>query len=182
MKCQYCDKELTSDQIRRKGTNRSKAKYCSISCANKSIKRKKLTTTPEERFMSKVTKTKDCWEWNGAKMPSGYGRFGYTTSEGKLINTYAHRISYLFFKGELTKGLVIDHLCNNRGCVNPDHLELVTQKENLKRSDKVISKIKTHCIHGHPFNKENTYYWNGEKRCRACGRMRKRKGYKRERD
>lgn len=183
MACVICGKELTKDQIRRRNSGRSKALYCSRDCYGISIRGKTKTykTTPKERFMEKVNKVEGgCWEWIGAKMPAGYGRFGYTEND-VLNNDYAHRISYSFFKGKLKEGLVIDHICRNKSCVNPDHLEQVTQKENLNRSGLVVSTIagrKTHCKHGHPFDEENTYHWNGERRCRACGRMRKRRDHK----
>lgn len=185
MNCVICEKPLTEEQMRHKGKERGKALYCSRECFGVSIrgKRKKLDTTPEERFMNKVQKVDSgCWEWTGAKIPSGYGRFGYTNENGTLINTYSHRISYMLFKGEIPKGKVIDHLCKNKSCVNPDHLEVVTQRVNVLRSDSPSSKAskQTHCVHGHPFDKENTYYWKNERRCRACGRNRKRKNFKKE--
>ncbi|MFA7253987.1 MAG: HNH endonuclease signature motif containing protein [Patescibacteria group bacterium] len=76
-----------------------------------------------------------CWEWLGSKTPSGYGILGRF---GKTI--LAHRLSYMIFKDEIQEGLEIDHLCCNKSCVNPWHLEAVSHSENLKRS--YISKSK----------------------------------------
>ena len=85
----------------------------------------------KKKFMLKVEKTETCWIWHGSKdKRKGYGRFIiYDKVDGE-----SHRISYKIFKGEIPKGLQIDHLCRNKLCVNPQHLEAVTQKENLRRS------------------------------------------------
>lgn len=94
---------------------------------------------------------------------------------------YAHRLSYELHKGEIPEGLEIDHLCRNRWCVNPDHLEAVTRRENIMRGDgpKKLGELnskKTHCKHGHPFDKENTRYRpTGGRSCRICNRERQRK-------
>lgn len=123
--------------------------------------------------MSFVEKKENgCWEWQRC-VAGGYGRckeiFG-----GEEIQL-AHRLSYLLFKGVLPeyqpKGFQIDHLCRNRKCVNPDHLELVTNKENALRgvSFSAINANKTHCIHGHKFTPENTIKRKGGGRnCRTC--------------
>jgi len=105
-----------------------------------------------ERFWSKVKKSNNCWEWISAKTEAGYGEFYY---KGKPV--YAHRLSYELLIGEIPDGLHIDHLCRNRGCVNPEHLEPVKQGENLRRGEHVNqNKFKTHCVHGHEFNEKNT--------------------------
>lgn len=81
-----------------------------------------------QRFMVKVKKTDNCWEWTGHIMANRYGQFW---CNGKMQLT--HRISYELFKGDIPQGLHIDHLCRNRKCCNPDHLETVTNKENILR-------------------------------------------------
>lgn len=81
-----------------------------------------------ERIWSKVRKTEGCWEWTASKNPGGYGHF---TVNGKTRN--AHRAVYELLVGLVPFGLTLDHLCRNRACVNPDHLEPVTQLINTRR-------------------------------------------------
>lgn len=81
-----------------------------------------------DAFLSRLTKTETCWTWNGASRPStGHGFFKY-----KGLRVAAHRVSYVMFKSEIPAGLVIDHICHNPPCVNPDHLRAVTQKQNME--------------------------------------------------
>ena len=120
----------------------------------------------EERFLSQVTKADDCWEWRGYIDPKGYARF---TPEGQS-KTYAHRWAFKNFVGVLPDGLQIDHLCRNRRCVKPDHLEAVTCQVNLARGEHWL-KRKAHCPKGHPYDDVNTYVCrSGGRRCRACAR------------
>jgi len=113
----------------------------------------------------------DCWEWTGNHDINGYGRLSY-----KL----AHRLVYEALCGPVPKGLELDHLCRNPGCVNPDHLEPVTHAENMRRGYgfKSASRNKlamTHCKRGHAFTDANTYrFTNGARRCRTCHRDRER--------
>lgn len=83
--------------------------------------------TTLHRFEEKITKTNTCWLWIGAKQYSGYGRFW----NGKKL-TGAHQYSYRLYKGEIKEGLVVMHKCDNPSCVNPDHLNLGTTKDNLQ--------------------------------------------------
>jgi hypothetical protein len=84
---------------------------------------------------------------------------------------YAHRVLYRLVNGPIPIGAEIDHLCRNRSCVNPDHLEAVSHRENLMRSPiapAAINARKTHCKYGHEFTQTNTYVSSGRRRCRLC--------------
>lgn len=112
-----------------------------------------MKTTAEQRFWSQVRKTKKCWNWCGSKMGLGYGRIFV---KGKSI--VAHRFSYMLLKGSIRKGLELDHLCRNKKCVNPSHLEAVSHKENCLRgrSFTAFHAAKKYCKRGHKFNSKNT--------------------------
>ena len=95
----------------------------------------------------------------------GYGRFW---SNGRGV--YAHRYAYEHFVAPIPKGLTIDHLCRNRACVNPAHLEVVTMRVNVLRGETFAAEnaAKTHCVHGHEFTQKNTYYAKQGRVCRSC--------------
>lgn len=115
------------------------------------------------RFLAKVRVDNfGCWEWLGSKAPNGYTRFWWNGRKG-----LAHRFAYETFIGPIPEGLEIDHKCRNRGCVNPDHLDLVTRSENTRRGLAGIKRA--HCKRGHPFNETNTYIDpRGRRSCRLC--------------
>lgn len=118
----------------------------------------------EDLFMMKVEPVGDCWIWKAATNQDGYGRFWF---RGKLW--LAHRVAYTLFVGSIPDGLVLDHLCRVQNCVNPKHLEAVTQKVNHNRGDKSKPMDKTHCINGHEYAPDNTYQKPGRpKECRIC--------------
>ena len=126
---------------------------------------------PERRFWAKIDKNgpNDCWLWRAAKGGGGYGCF--RRGGRKDGNIPAHRFIYELLVGPIPKGLTIDHLCRNRLCVNPAHLEAVTHQVNILRGEGLAARNAkaTHCIHGHPFDLFNTRFNRGGKRdCRAC--------------
>jgi hypothetical protein len=116
----------------------------------------------------------DCWEWMGGKC-YGYGIFSVNRGNKKK-SFRAHRFAYTLQNGEIDLELVLDHLCENKSCVNPGHLEAVTVKENTfrcKKAPSTINKDKVFCKHGHEFDIENTYIYSsgthkGERKCRKC--------------
>lgn len=110
----------------------------------------------------------DCWWWTGHLNRDGYGRVWHS---GKARN--AHRVVFSALRGE-PSAENLDHLCRNRSCVNPAHLEPVTQRENKLRGIGIGAKNaqKTECKRGHPFTTENTRIRpNGARACRECHRM-----------
>jgi hypothetical protein len=118
-----------------------------------------LAARTRENFWSRVEKGADCWQWKGAMDRNGYGRF---SGRGMLM---AHRYSYQQHKGDIPVGITVDHLCFNRGCVNPDHLRLLTRSENARNQQ---STLRTHCKNGHPFDDGNTAVRRGSRRCKIC--------------
>jgi hypothetical protein len=110
-----------------------------------------------------------CWEWTGAPNPNGYG---YATAGSK--RPLAHRLVYELLVGPIPDGLQLDHLCRNRLCVNPDHLEPVTAHVNLHRGygRTRFRSEQTVCVRGHDFTPENTYINSrGNRTCRTCSQM-----------
>ena len=115
-----------------------------------------------------------CWNWVG---PGASGGYGSMFVNGEYFGTSyirSHRFSYLLHVGEIPDGMVIDHLCRNTMCSNPNHLECVTHLENVFRgvAVPVLNSKKTHCHKGHPFSGDNLhiYVWRGRvmRRCKQC--------------
>lgn len=128
-----------------------------------------LTEKQQENFWSRVLKTNTCWMWFGCRSADGYGRFQF-----KRTTINAHRMAYALKKGILDKSKQIHHLCNNPSCVNPDHLEQITVRENVLLSDNPasINARKTHCNKGHPLSGDNLYCPpSGKRYCRTCGNI-----------
>lgn len=124
------------------------------------------------RFWEKVERRseQECWPWTGAKTSAGYGAL--------WPGLKAHRVAYELSVGPVPAGLVLDHLCRTRSCVNPAHLEPVTDRENVARGLGPTGRLaaarvrsRQTCLRGHPFDEANTMLWrDGARRCRECNR------------
>lgn len=127
----------------------------------------------EQAFWNRVAKSDGCWLWIGAMRKDGYGSFSF---DGRK------RLAHHFLIGNAPEGLEWDHVCRNRGCIRPEHLEAVTHGENARRGEAgskiaAINRDKTHCPQGHPYDEENTRYRpNGARRCAECNRIQSREG------
>jgi hypothetical protein len=119
-----------------------------------------------DRFAAKVEFDGECWLWLASKDRCGYGQIFWGGRPHK-----AHRVAYALLVGPVPQGLELDHLCRNRHCVRPSHMEAVTHRENLKRGLRGV--MTTHCPAGHPYDTANTHIQvSGGRRCRACDRNR----------
>ena len=121
-----------------------------------------------EPFWDRVAPDGDCLLWPTSSS-TGYGSL---SRAGRTL--LAHRVAYEQMVGPIPEGLTLDHLCRNRACVNPDHLEPVTMRVNVLRGVGFAGKNarKTHCLRGHAYDAENTRHYGPRRRCRACERLR----------
>jgi HNH endonuclease len=140
----------------------AKHKFCSLKCKGQHQRLGRL-----DRFLAKIAVSSDgCWVWTAGVTRQVHG---YAVYQG----TSGHAWSYRYFVGEVATGLELDHLCRNKLCVNPTHLEPVTPTVNKRRSNCVsgINARKTHCKNGHAFTPDNILAKRGGRGCKACNRI-----------
>jgi hypothetical protein len=113
-----------------------------------------------------------CWIWTAYKSNEGYGQISGERRKPRHI--YVHRFSYELLNGPILEGLTLDHLCRVRCCVNPGHLEPVTNRENILRgtAPSANQSRQTHCVNGHLFDDKNTYLIKGHRICKLCSIIR----------
>lgn len=138
-----------------------------------------LTPEQEDRFWSNVdvpAQPSCCWEWIGERNHKGYGRVSINASRFVV-----HRVAYSLLIEPVPEDMQIDHLCRTRYCVNPDHLQPVTNRENLVRGYGVIARSvrATHCPQGHAYTPENTRLYRRARVCRTCDIQKKREARRR---
>ena len=121
-----------------------------------------LRRTAESRFWEKVDRTGDCWLWIATLNNKGYGQFW----DGTLL-VLAHRWSYEHHREPIPDGMVIDHRCRTPACVNPEHMEVVTQAENMARARLEV------CRRGHPYAENEYIAPDGRRYCRRCAQVRR---------
>jgi hypothetical protein len=115
-----------------------------------------------------------CWVWQGSLCNNGYGQVAVRRAFGRSTKRMTHRLTFEFRNGSIPYGLVLDHLCRNRGCCNPDHLEAVTNIENIRRGFNARHNLngifgeKTHCPKGHELIGDNVVHDGNRRRCRSC--------------
>jgi hypothetical protein len=169
--CWTCQRPI----VRQVRTRQEGLHYCSKTCWNTAhALRRRL------RFWEHVRQEGECWLWHGSVNQAGYACLSISRSRQVL----GHRFIYMLARGPIPVGLVIDHLCRRPACVNPAHLDVVSQRVNVYRGLSPIAayRHKTHCVHGHAYTPENTGKSRRGRYCRRCmtNRWRLRKGWSTE--
>lgn len=172
LSCIHCKREMMSAGAEhRTGRWRMRCHGCRarVTVGTRKLLWGPMPIPPELTFWNRVHKTDTCWIWVGGIGEFGHGYFG-RNGPTKL----AHRTAYEMCVGPIPAGLVLDHLCKNPSCVNPAHLEPVTQGENVRRADSRVGRKmqQTHCLKGHPLSGDNLkIVRSGARRPRRCCRV-----------
>ena len=142
----------------------------------------RLIRSAAERFWTHVQTSDDCWIWTGSRDKQGYGLFSIEVGRWSIR---AHRYAYEHLIGPIPVGKVLDHIeCDNPSCVNPSHLEPVTNRSNVIRGTgpTALNHRKTHCVNGHALFGDNVgIRKNGSRACKTCVRIRTKDLYWRKR-
>lgn len=172
-KCEVCS---TDFHVKPSRAAIGKGRFCSTRC------RRSFEFDMPRKFWARTLKTDSCWQWIGPISREGYGRLQLPPANGKRDWLLAHRYAYEMLRGPIPAGLHIDHLCRNRACVNPDHLEPVTCATNVLRGVGIAARNhrKSHCVNGHPLSGANlaprtAASGNLARECLACRRAKTRR-------
>lgn len=130
--------------------------------------------TLKQRFLAKIKKENGCWVWTASKVKTklSYGQIW----DGERLQL-SHRVSYQIYKGKIPKGMTIDHMCRNTLCVNPEHLRVLSLRDNILAGDGPTAKNyrKKFCVHGHPLKPGNFKKTKYGRICRTCSNAQNRK-------